>query len=134
MPVGTDSDADTVTDVAASSAAADATSPDDDVAEDNDDELTETGHETADDKAAELPPSKRQLRLPRTPHCRALLVGVPLIAVLWSIAGWLGWQRYETHRVADEHAQLLQAARQGALNMTTIDWQHPDADVQRILD
>jgi len=30
--------------------------------------------------------------------------------------------------------ELLQVARQGALNLTTIDWQHADADVRRILD
>ena len=28
----------------------------------------------------------------------------------------------------------MQVARQGALNLTTIDWQRADADVQRILD
>ena len=33
-----------------------------------------------------------------------------------------------------QQRQLLQAARQGALNLTTIDWQHADADVGRILD
>ena len=31
-------------------------------------------------------------------------------------------------------SQLLQAARQGALNLTTIDWQHAEGDMQRILD
>ena len=29
---------------------------------------------------------------------------------------------------------MLQVARQGALNLTTIDWRHADADVRRILD
>src|SRR5262249_4401902 len=29
---------------------------------------------------------------------------------------------------------FLQVGRQGALNLTTIDWQHADGDVQRILD
>ena len=36
---------------------------------------------------------------------------------------------------ADEQRKLfLQVGRQGALNLTTIDWQHADADVQRVLD
>ncbi|EUA58499.1 hypothetical protein I550_1642 [Mycobacterium intracellulare 1956] len=29
---------------------------------------------------------------------------------------------------------MVRIGRQGALNLTTIDWQHADADVQRILD
>jgi len=29
---------------------------------------------------------------------------------------------------------LIQVGRQGALNLTTIDWRHADADIRRILD
>ena len=31
-------------------------------------------------------------------------------------------------------AEFVQVARQSAVNLTTIDWQHADADVRRILD
>ena len=37
-------------------------------------------------------------------------------------------------RVDERQSQIVQVARQGALNLTTIDWQRADADVQRILD
>lgn len=113
----------------------DTTSPDVEAARDRNSGPARGDHDNAvaEGETTESPPSKRRLRLRRMPHRQALLVGLPLIAVLWSIAGWLGWQLYETHRVANEHAQLLQVGRQGALNLTTIDWQHADADVQRIL-
>ena len=37
-------------------------------------------------------------------------------------------------RPRDERNLFLQVGRQGALNLTTIDFEHADADVQRILD
>ena len=48
--------------------------------------------------------------------------------------GWLGFRAYQAHQEQALRSQFLQAAKQGALNLTTIDWQHAERDVQRILD
>ena len=64
----------------------------------------------------------------------AILFGAAAVVALASLTGWLGFRLYESHHAQAQRNQLVQAARQGALNLTTIDWQHADADVQRILD
>ncbi|MGV0717540.1 tetratricopeptide repeat protein [Mycolicibacterium sp. XJ662] len=72
---------------------------------------------------------------PRMSHVRlATIVGVVLVLGLGGLVGWLGYQAYEAHQ-ADEQRQLfVQVGRQGALNLTTIDWENAEEDVQRILD
>ena len=47
---------------------------------------------------------------------------------------WLGFRTYQSHQADEQQKLFLQVGRQGALNLTTIDFQHADADVQRILD
>ncbi|BBZ39790.1 hypothetical protein MCNS_28530 [Mycobacterium conspicuum] len=50
------------------------------------------------------------------------------------LLSWQGFRVHQAQRAQAESSHYLQAARQGALNLTTIDWQHADADVRRILD
>jgi Mce-associated membrane protein len=57
-----------------------------------------------------------------------------LVVVLAGLTGWLGFRTYQSHQADEQRKLFLQVGRQGALNLTTIDWQHADADVQRILD
>jgi len=59
-----------------------------------------------------------------------------LIAVLTvgGLSGWLGYRAYQSQQAQQERELYLQVARQGALNLTTIDHQHAEADIQRILD
>ncbi|WP_123026551.1 mammalian cell entry protein [Mycolicibacterium stellerae] len=57
-----------------------------------------------------------------------------MVTALGAVGGWLGVQSNHYHQIDSGRAAFLQAARQGAVNLTTIDWQHADADVQRILD
>jgi Mce-associated membrane protein len=55
-------------------------------------------------------------------------------AALAGLTGWLGFRAYQSHQSDEQQKLFLSVGRQGALNLTTIDWQHADADVQRILD
>ncbi|MGY4649120.1 Mce protein [Mycobacterium sp. URHB0021] len=74
---------------------------------------------------------------PRSPmsHVRlATIAGLGLVVALAALTGWLGYRTYESHKADAERKLFLQVGRQGALNLTTIDWQQADADVQRILD
>lgn len=70
-----------------------------------------------------------------TPALRlALVVGLIVVLALGGLAGWLGYRADQSHQAENDRELYLQVARQGALNLTTIDFQQADADVQRILD
>jgi Mce-associated membrane protein len=64
----------------------------------------------------------------------ALIVGIVTVVMLAGLSGWLGMRAYQSHQVQQQRALFLQVGRQGAINLTTIDFQHADADVRRILD
>ena len=58
---------------------------------------------------------------------------VTLVA-LGSIGGWLGYRLVEDRRDQAQQSVFVEAARQGAINLTTIDHSTVDADIKRILD
>ena len=64
----------------------------------------------------------------------ALLFSLTVVVTLSAFVGWLGFRVHQSQKADAQRSQFLQVARQGALNLTTIDWQHADADVRRILD
>jgi Mce-associated membrane protein len=64
----------------------------------------------------------------------ALVASAVVVATLAGLAGWLGYQAYEKHEAQAQRDLFVQIARQGAVNLTTINYTEVDADVQRILD
>lgn len=68
------------------------------------------------------------------PARRAILFGLVIITALTMLLCWLGFRAHQSQQAQTHRAALLQVAGQGALNLTTIDWRHADADVRRILD
>lgn len=64
----------------------------------------------------------------------ALTFGLVAVLALVCLVGWLGVQFYQARQQDTASAHFLQTARQGALNLTTIDWRHADDDVRRIMD
>lgn len=92
----------------------------------------ETGHEVlanvADD--AQTPRSPKRA----SPIRQTALFGLTAVLASAAMTGWLAYRAHESRQAQVLRSQLLQVARQGALNLTTIDWQHADADVHRILD
>lgn len=100
---------------------------DDDVVDIEDVEL----ESAADDADGEpTPPSKKPMAVP----WRATLFGLAMVVVLAGLVGWLGFRAHQSQQAQTQRSQFLQVARQGALNLTTIDWQRAEADVHRILD
>jgi Mce-associated membrane protein len=64
----------------------------------------------------------------------AIAVGVAVVAALGCAAGSFGYRTYEDRKTQAQRNELAEAARQGAVNLTTIDYTHVEADIQRILD
>jgi Mce-associated membrane protein len=64
----------------------------------------------------------------------ALAVGVAVVVTLGCVAGWLEYRTYRSQQAQAQRNQLVEAARQGAVNLTTIDYTRVDADIRRILD
>jgi Mce-associated membrane protein len=72
---------------------------------------------------------------PRMSHVRlATIAGLVLVLALGGLTGWLGFRAYESRQAEEQSKLFLQVGRQGALNLTSIDFAQAEADVQRILD
>jgi Mce-associated membrane protein len=63
-----------------------------------------------------------------------LLVGLAILLAMGGLTGWLEVRAHDSHTADEQRELFLQAARQGAINLTTIDFTRADTDVQRILD
>ncbi|MEE6176132.1 Mce protein [Mycobacterium sp. 050134] len=64
----------------------------------------------------------------------AALVGVVSVVAVAALIGWFGFRQYQADKTEARSRMFLEVGRQGAINLTTIDYQHADTDVQRILD
>ncbi len=82
----------------------------------------------ADGEAGRKPRARRL-----APVRLALVFGVVAFVAVGTLSGWLGYRDYQSAKLENQRHQFLQVARQGAINLTTIDWQEADADIQRIL-
>ncbi|BBY51982.1 hypothetical protein MARA_54500 [Mycolicibacterium arabiense] len=80
---------------------------------------------TASEPAPAAPTSHVQL---------ALIAGLVLMLALSGLTGWLAFRAHQSSELADQREVFLQVGKQGAINLTTIDYTRVDADVQRILD
>ncbi|CDO89568.1 Mce protein [Mycobacterium triplex] len=102
-------------------------------------EPTATDVDAVDDEAGES--ASRFARWRRRVTARrlsrtgaALATGAAILALLTGLTGWLGYTAYQKHQAQAQREQFVQVARQGAVNLTTIDYTQVDSDVQRILD
>jgi len=91
-------------------------------------DVPEAAEDNADGAAA--PPSTDT----RSALWRATQLGLAIVVALAVLVGWLGFRAYQSDQGRAQRSQFLEAARQTALNLTTIDWQKAESDVQRILD
>ncbi|ABK69424.1 Mce associated membrane protein [Mycobacterium avium subsp. hominissuis 101] len=98
----------------------------DDEVEDYDASVDDAAEPDAEDPA----PAKKL----RSPALLATVFGLVTVVGLAALGGWFGYQTYQSHQAQQQRELMVRIGRQGALNLTTIDWQHADADVQRILD
>ncbi len=72
---------------------------------------------------------------PRMSHVRlATIAGLVVVVALAGLTGWLGYNAQQTKAAEHQRELFLQVGRQGAINLTTLDFENIDSDVQRILD
>lgn len=88
--------------------------------------------ELTDEESSPEPAGRRAATASRNVR-GALVVGLLLVFGVAAMASWLGYQVIQEQHNQELRALLLSAARQGAVNLTTINYTRADADVQRIL-
>ncbi len=108
-------------------------------AEKTTDEDTEA--ELAEDRPADDQPTEERegsrTRLARKRFSRTQCVtaaGVVAVMSLGCVAGWLSYRTYQDGHTQSVRSGWVQAARQGVVNLTTIDYTKADDDIRRILD
>jgi Mce-associated membrane protein len=97
-----------------------------------DDEAEE--YDTAVDGDGDAKDAAAPAKKTMSPVRLAAVLGIVVVVALGALVGWLGFRAYQSHQAQQQRDLLVQVGRQGALNLTTIDWQHADADIRRILD
>ncbi len=93
---------------------------------DTDEQAEEPQHEAVQDNG-EKTSARGGTRL-------AAAIGLVTVIAVSGLIAWLGYRTYESHQAQQQDQLFIQVARQGAMNLTTIDYTRVDADVQRILD
>jgi Mce-associated membrane protein len=103
-----------------------------DIDDTSDESATEGDQAEAEEETAANTSASGRLRLLsfRSTLWIALLV---LLAVA-GLAGWLGYQVHRADQDTERLAAFLAVGTQASLNLTTIDWEDAEGDVQRILE
>ena len=81
---------------------------------------------------ADAEPAKQRMSI--SPVRLAMVVGVVAVLAMGGVVGWLGYRTYQLREEQQQRELFLRVARQGAVNLTTIDYQNVNSDIQRILD
>jgi Mce-associated membrane protein len=63
-----------------------------------------------------------------------VIVGSVAVVAVSGLIGWLGLRAYQSHQAQQQRNLFVSVGRQGALNLTTINYSQVDADVKRVLD
>ncbi|MBW0011600.1 hypothetical protein [Mycobacterium sp.] len=120
--------------------------PVDDTAEDLDAKTDGTSPEAGPAETAEAGPEKtpeaveRESQVPRwrrrlpSLSVTAKAIAIILICTFAGVSGFMAWQDHEAGERAQRAANFVAGARQGIINMTSLDFNRAKEDVQRVLD
>jgi Mce-associated membrane protein len=126
----TDTDAD-VTDADEAETDADSDATDADEAETDE----EVSGESPEDPESESKPARSQRRVPLPPLSVTWKAAViVLICAFIGASGYMMWQRHETTERNQRTANFLAGARQGVVNLLSLDFNRAKEDVQRVID
>ncbi|MCP9270758.1 tetratricopeptide repeat protein [Mycolicibacterium arenosum] len=103
-------------------------------ADDADESTTEEAEAAQKHGRHSMPAEPKAPRKPLSVVAWALIAGLIVLLGLSAAVGWLGWTAYQDRQAQEKRNLFLQVGRQGAVNLTTIDFAHVDDDVKRILD
>ena len=128
----TDDETDSVTDTAEATDADEATDNDDTDEAETEDEVSD---ETPEDAESEAKParSRRRLRLPSWSVAWKAAV-IVLICAFVAASGYMMWNRHQVNERNQHAANFIAGARQGVVNLTSMDFNKAKEDVQRVID
>jgi Mce-associated membrane protein len=116
-------------------AEAEAGTTDSDEAEATDEgaETPETNEPAETSEAAEPQPARRHLRAPNARLALSITAVVAIVGLLGA-SGWMAWQHHHVVKDRQRAAAYIATARQGVVNLTSLDFNKAKEDVQRVLD
>ena len=108
----------------------------DDTVESVDGEIDEEEpHETVTAAEGESGSARRRRRLPSLSlSAISKAAAIILICALGAATGYMMWQDHEASERAQRAANFVAGARQGIINMTSLDFNRAKEDVQRVID
>jgi Mce-associated membrane protein len=114
---------------------ADEDATDVDEAETEEEQEKEVSDETPEDTESEAKPARarRRVRLPPLSVTWKAAV-IILICAFVAASGYMMWQRHETTQRNQRTANFVAGARQGVVNLTSMDFNKAKEDVQRVID
>jgi Mce-associated membrane protein len=122
--------------------AAKASTADADDAEDRADETSEAPEATDTVETAEAPeptdaaepePARRRMRAPHLAVALTISAVVAICALL-GVSGWMAWHHHNVLQERQRAAAYVATARQGVINLTSLDFNKAKEGVQRVLD
>jgi Mce-associated membrane protein len=96
-------------------------------------ETVETAEAPAPLDTAEPPPARRRFRVPNLAVALTIAAVVAICALL-GVSGWIAWHHHNVVQERQHAAAYIAAARQGVINLTSLDFNKAKEDVQRVLD
>jgi Mce-associated membrane protein len=95
-----------------------------------DDAVTAGGESDATADVVYLRPAQRPAQVERFALVTGLIAGV----VLAGLVGWLGFRTYEAQHREAQRDLFVRTAQDVAVNLSSVDHEHADADARRIAD
>jgi Mce-associated membrane protein len=89
--------------------------------------------ESPEAQSPEAEPAGRRLRVPSVSLALSTAAAVA-IAGLLGASGWMAWQHHQVVKEQQRAAAYIATARQGVINLTSLDFNKAKEDVQRVLD
>jgi Mce-associated membrane protein len=96
-------------------------------------EIVDAAEAAEPTEAAEPEPARRRLRAPNLAVALTITVVVAICALL-GVSGWMAWQHHNVVQERQRAAAYIAAARQGVINLTSLDFNKAKQGVQRVLD